>query len=44
LQLFEDIYNSLVDQGQEYTAARREILKQAPHGTPKQPLRADAAR
>jgi hypothetical protein len=44
LQLFEEIYSSLVRQGQRYPAARKDILKHAPHGTPKEPLRADAAR
>jgi hypothetical protein len=44
LQLFKEIYNSLVHQGQRYPAARKDILKHAPHGTPKEPLRADAAR
>jgi hypothetical protein len=42
--LFEDIYDSLVHQGQKFSAARKEILKHAPHGTPNEPLRADAAR
>jgi hypothetical protein len=44
LQLFEEIYDSLVDQGQPFSATRNEILKHAPHGTPKEPLRADAGR
>lgn len=44
LQLFEEIYNSLLHQGQRFAAARKEILQHAPHGTPKEPLRADAAR
>ena len=44
LQLFKEIYASLVHQGQRFPAAQKEILKHAPHGTPKQPLRADAAR
>jgi hypothetical protein len=44
LALFEEIYDSLVRQGQTFSAARSEILKSAPHGTPKEPLRADAAR
>ena len=44
LQLFEQIYSSLVHQGERYPAARKDILKHAPHGTPKEPLRADAAR
>jgi hypothetical protein len=44
LQLFGEIYSSLVHQGQRYPAACKEILKHAPHRTPKEPLRADAAR
>lgn len=43
-QLFEEIYDSLVHEDQKFSAARKEILKHAPHGTPKEPLRADAAR
>ena len=43
-QLFEEIYSSLLHQGQKYPAARKDILKHAPHGSPKEPLRADAAR
>jgi hypothetical protein len=44
LRLFEEIYSSLVHQGDRYPGARKDILKHAPHGTPKEPLRADAAR
>lgn len=44
LQLFDDIYSSLVHQGQRYPAALKDILEHAPHGTPKEPLRVDAAR
>ena len=44
LQLFEEIYSSLLHQGQKYPAALKDILKQAPHGTPKEPLRGDAVR
>jgi hypothetical protein len=44
LELFEEIYGSLVHQGQRYSATRKHILKHALHGTPKEPLRADAAR
>jgi hypothetical protein len=44
LQLFEEIYGSLLHQGKGYPAARKDVLKHAPHGTPKEPLRADAAR
>jgi hypothetical protein len=43
-QLFEKIYDSLVHQGQRYPAARQAILNDAPHGTPKGPLRTDASR
>ncbi len=43
-QLFEEIYDSLVHQGQKFPGAWTEILKRAPHSTPKEPLRADAAR
>lgn len=42
--LFEEIYDSLDRQGQKFPAVWNEILKNAPHGTPKEPLRADAAR
>lgn len=44
LHLFDEIYSSLVHQGQRHPAARKDILEHAPHGTPKEPLRADAAR
>jgi hypothetical protein len=44
LQFFEEIHGSLIKEGQEFPAARRDILQHAPHGTPKEPLRADAAR
>lgn len=43
-RLFEEIYDSLLLEGQEFPLARKEIVKQAPHGTPREPLRADAAR
>jgi len=43
-QLFEEIYSRLLHQGQQFPAARKDILKHAPHGSPKEPLRADAAR
>ncbi len=43
-QLFEEIYSSLVHEGQGYPAARKDILMRTLHGTPKEPLRADAAR
>jgi hypothetical protein len=44
LGLFEAIHDSLVREGERFPAARDEILKSAPHGTPRDPLRADAAR
>lgn len=44
LQLFKELYDSLVHQGGEFAAARKEILKHTLHGTPKEPLRADTAR
>lgn len=43
-QLFEQIYESLLHQGHRFTAAQKEIQKHAPHGTPRERLRADAAR
>src|SRR6185295_2870327 len=43
-KLFEEIYSSLVREGQKYPALRKTILKRAPHSTPREPLRADAAR
>ena len=44
LQLFREIYDSLFHQGEKYLAARTSILEGAPHGTPRERLRADAAR
>ena len=44
LNLFEKIYDSLVHDGREFPAALKETLKHAPHGSPKEPLRADSAR
>jgi hypothetical protein len=44
LRLFEEIYNSLAHEGQRYATTRKEIVRHAPHGTPKEPLRVDAAR
>jgi hypothetical protein len=44
LPLFEEIYRTLFREGQKHAAARRDIVKRAAHGTPKEPLRADAAR
>jgi hypothetical protein len=43
-RLFKELFDSLVLQGQKFPEAQKEILKHAPHGTPKEPLRADAAR
>lgn len=43
-RLFEELFDGLVLQGQTFPEAQKEILKHAPHGTPKGPLRADAAR
>ena len=43
-RLFEEIYDSLLLQGRKFPLARKEILKHAPHGTPKEALWADAAR
>ena len=42
--LFEKIYRTLVHEGEKFGAARKDIVTHAPHGTPKEPLRADAAR
>src|SRR5688500_284047 len=42
--LFETIHASLVREGREFPAARMAILAHAPHATPSEPLRADAAR
>jgi hypothetical protein len=44
LQSFEAIYDSLVGQGRRFSAALNDILRQAPHGNPRERLRADAAR
>lgn len=44
LRQFSAIYDSLIDEGAKFAAARRDILKHAPHGTPNEPLHADAAR
>ncbi|MGE5246089.1 MAG: hypothetical protein ACM3SQ_17835 [Betaproteobacteria bacterium] len=44
LGLFQEIYDSLYEEGQRFTQARKDVLKHALHGTPKEPLRADAAR
>lgn len=42
-QLFEQIFEALLVQGQEFPTASTDVLTHAPHGTPKEPLRADAA-
>jgi len=44
LALFTEIYDSLIHEGRPFAAARNEILTHASHGTPRQRLRADAAR
>lgn len=41
---FKRIFETLLQQGSKFGATRAEILAQSPHGTPKDPLRADAAR
>ena len=41
---FEAIYDTLIAQGDGYPEAGREVVSRAVHGTPKTPLRADAAR
>ncbi len=43
-RLFEELHQSLVDEGRKFPAAQQEILRAAPHGRPGEPLRADAAR
>jgi len=44
LRSFEEIYDRLVRQGRRFSAARKDVLEHAPHGSPRQRLRADAAR
>jgi hypothetical protein len=44
LRLFGEVYDSLVRQGEAFADARHEIVRDAAHGTPKDPLRADVAR
>jgi hypothetical protein len=44
LRSFGEIYDSLTNQGQGFSAALKDILRQAPHGSPRDRLRADAAR
>lgn len=41
---FKRIFETLLQQGGKFGTARAEILAQSPHGTPKDPLRVDAAR
>ena len=43
-QLFEDIFDSLVHEGEKYAATCEKILGRASHGTPRDALKADAAR
>ena len=43
-KLFEDIFDSLLHEGEKYPAVCEKILKGAEHGTPREPLRADTAR
>jgi hypothetical protein len=44
LALFGELYDSLLAQGEKFPAALKDVLSRAPHGTPREPLRADAAR
>jgi hypothetical protein len=41
---FEAIFDTIVAQGQAYPKAAAEVVSSAAHGTPRTPLRADAAR
>jgi hypothetical protein len=41
---FETIHDTLVAQGEAYPQARRDVVAEAVHGTPRTPLRADSAR
>ena len=41
---FKTIYDTLVAYGKEYPESAREVVSHAVHGTPRTPLRADAAR
>jgi hypothetical protein len=43
-KVFNTIYGTLVVQGQAYAESASEVVWHAAHGTPKTPLRADAAR
>jgi hypothetical protein len=44
VRLFGELYDTLIKEGKPFAATRDAIVRRAPHGTPKQPLRADAAR
>jgi hypothetical protein len=44
LRSFEEIYDRLASQGQRFPAALKDILEHAPHGNPRERLRADTAR
>jgi hypothetical protein len=44
VRLFGELYDTLIEEGKAFAATRDAIVARAPHGTPKQPLRADAAR
>ena len=41
---FKTIYDTLVAHGKAYPESAREVVSHAMHGTPRTPLRADAAR
>jgi hypothetical protein len=41
---FETIFDTLVTQGKPYPKTRLDVVSHAAHGTPRTPLRADAAR
>jgi hypothetical protein len=41
---FETIFDTLVTQGKPYPKTRTDVVLHAAHGTPRTPLRADAAR
>jgi hypothetical protein len=41
---FKTIFDTLVSQGKAYAESAREVVSHAMHGTPRTPLRADAAR
>ena len=44
LTQFETIYDTLIAQGTAYAKAGTDVVSHAVHGTPRTPLRADAAR